>query len=97
MTLLAPIIKFCSQPVSGLVTVPEQVRFALMSTWVVTHPPVMWSLNPLCMNESQNSLPWVEVFCAKVVGIPKHRMIDNMTNVRSRFMLVGITIIIKKV
>ena len=65
---MALTVNSCDQPVLGFEMVPLQSRFALMSTWLMTQPPKEWSLKPLCINESQNSLPCVEVFCAQVVG-----------------------------
>ena len=85
-------MKLSSQPVNGLVTVPEQSRFALISTWVVTHPPCEWSLNPLCINEIQNSLPCVDVFWAKVAGKVLHKNNDNMTNIGSRFIFIAVSV-----
>jgi hypothetical protein len=38
------------------------------------------------MNDSQNSLPWVEVFWAKAVGKPRQLMRIIMTKYLKRFM-----------
>ena len=79
--LFALIVNSRDHPVKGFDTVPLQSRLALMSTWLMTQPPSVWSLNPLCMNESQNSLPCVEVFCAINAGrLPKKRSNNAKTD-----------------
>ena len=74
-------------PVKGFDTVPLQSRLALMSTWLMTQPPSVWSLNPLCINESQNSLPCVEVFCAIDAGILPIKRSNNAKTDFKRFIV----------
>ena len=83
--MLALTVKSVDQPVKGLEMVPEQSRLALMSTWLMTQPPLVWSLNPLCMNESQNSLPCVEVFCAQADEKLVQRIRNTMITILKRF------------
>ena len=67
--------KGVDQPVCGLVMVPPQSRFELMSSWMRTQLPLFgalgWYLWPLVMNETQNSVPWVEAFWANEAEVKK--------------------------
>ena len=65
--LLASTLKLCVQPVFGLTMVPSQFLLALTNSCTRTQPcegTSGWYLNPLPMNESQNSLPCVVTSCA---------------------------------
>ena len=81
----------CDQPVKGFDTEPVQSRLALINTWLITQPPNEWSLKPLCINESQNSLPWVDVFCENEAGKAKRQAKNKDNKIFRCFMAVALT------
>ena len=85
--MLASTVKFCDQPVLGLVMVPSQFLLALTKSCTrIQGPELGWFLNPLLMKESQNSVPWVVASWARAVGDAMANAMMSRSMFRIRFM-----------